>query len=293
MKKIVIISIILAFPLFVNAAHKDWDIDYCNTDSIFINRRPIDACHIVKPGETLWDLAEMYYGNGFEWNRLQYYTKTMRPNIYPEDPRKLAIGSKLVVFRGWEVPGPYKPDSWGFDHKTGELYTIPQNRSKSIIYVDGEIYDEENRGILFFTVDKRTNNKIYAVSYSGGFTVVFNKERNPYASSGSNFRWMTFSPNGEYYAIRKSVKQDVPNPQFIVLSNKGNGPVYDFSDNLIWYDNDNLIYRAQNNDEWRVVVNNKDYKIFDYLENLRLEDGFIKFDARHKDGSWTKEEFSL
>lgn len=318
MKKIIILSLLLIIiPSISQAENKDWKIDCCQKGTIFINRTPIDACHVVESGETLWSLAKKYYGNGFAWKKLQYYTEYMRPNVYPKDPRKLAIGSKLVVWRAWEVGGAKNEEAgWGIDYKNGDIYTTgSESDSKKFIYKNNEPYAGPFRYIQYFTIDSITNNKVYVVSdrerYDNpvcftnsmitpgkqnpevSFRFYFNKEVNEYESCGQDFKLLTFSPDGKYYAIRNNTDQDANEMKFIVLSNFGNGPIYDYSDSLIWYNNDTLVYRAQNNDEWRVVVNNKDYKIYNYLENLRVENGVIKFNARHDDGSWSKEEFTL
>ena len=52
-----------------------------------------------------------------------------------------------------------------------------------------------------------------------------------------------------------------------------------------------MIYRVQSDDEWRLVINHQDYETYDYIENLRSEEGVIKFDARNRKGKWTEEEF--
>ena len=46
--------------------------------------------YTVKKGDTLWDLAQKYYGNPYQW------TKIAQANANP-DPRKLQIGRKLII----------------------------------------------------------------------------------------------------------------------------------------------------------------------------------------------------
>lgn len=46
--------------------------------------------HTVKRGDTLWDLAQRFYGNPYQW------TKIAQANHNP-DPRKLQIGRKLLI----------------------------------------------------------------------------------------------------------------------------------------------------------------------------------------------------
>lgn len=298
-----------------------WNIEYCDTDTIFVNRRPIHACHVVQECDTPWSLAEKYYGDGSQWKKIEVYYKSTRsnsPEVFEDPYTKLEPGTKLIIWKAWEVGGSKNEEAgWGIDSENGDIYTTPSimDNLPLAIYVNGKIYDGPFNALQFFTIDKRTNNKIYVASTrsgddgqcyvnntgrSGGkqelgpgFQIIFNKERNIYFSCGSDYKLLTFSPDGKHYAIRTSTDQDSNEIKFLALSNIGNGPYYDFLDSLIWYNNDTLVYRAQNNDEWRVVVNHKDYKVFNYLENLRLDGGVIKFDARHDDGSWSKEEIIL
>lgn len=46
--------------------------------------------YTIKRGDTLWDLAQKYYGNPYQW------TKIAQANTNP-DPRKLQIGRKLII----------------------------------------------------------------------------------------------------------------------------------------------------------------------------------------------------
>lgn len=294
-----------------NIDTSNWDLEYCSTKTIFVNRTPIPACYKVKPKDTLWAISKKYFGTGFDWEKLKVFSETRSGNIKIEEPEKLQIGTRILVFEGWEIGGSDNGHGWGLDSKSGDLYTIKSHT----IYKNDEVYDDGFSWVLFFTLDKRTNNKVYIVNTKSrdnatcfstskildpgtpipeaGYQVVMNKEINDYYSCGQDFKLLTFSPNGKYYAIRNNTNQDSQKMRFIVLSNMKNGPEYDFIDSLIWYNNDTLVYRAQNNDQWRVVVNHEDYAVYDYLENLRLENGVIKFSARHDDGTWSEEKISL
>jgi len=303
----------LLLPMFlistrVNAREISGYLDYCSYEyPKFVSRVPNHLCYMVASGDTLWGIAEKHLGSGFEWRKLKAFVGNVNDFDPIEDPRKLKPGTKLVIKRQWDLVPPNQGhliDGWGVDYQTGEIYVATGDR----ISVGNSIYDQDLGSILYFTIDKETNNKIYITNTrdddrctkydsqivnNWGLKIVFNKQRNPHFGCGMNFSLLTFSPDGKSYAIRNNKSNWAEKDQFIVLSNIGNGPFYDFSDSIMWYDNNTLIYRAQNNDEWRVVVNNKDYAVYDYLENLRMEDGTIKYDARHKDGSWTKEEITL
>lgn len=47
--------------------------------------------HVVKPGETLFGIAETYYGNGYRWLELKQYN----PGV--ADPDRLSVGQKIFV----------------------------------------------------------------------------------------------------------------------------------------------------------------------------------------------------
>lgn len=277
---------------------------YCNREPgvVSIENELSAYCYTVEPGDTLWSIAEAYYGDGHLYDQLKLYDQKKiydLSRISPDDPRALLPGTKLVLWNMMQFSSSYNDktagglsDGWGLDTDTGDFYTTASGN----IYENKEVYDSFPHVYTFF-VDERTNNKVYVVApqmtQPWVFQFVVNKERNPYVGPGGNFELLTFSPDSERYAIRTNVRQDVPSPGFMVLSNLKNGPEFEYLDSIIWYDNDTLIYRAQNTDQWRLVVNNQDYKIYNYLENLRVENGVIKFDARHDDGSWTKEEITL
>jgi hypothetical protein len=46
--------------------------------------------HIIKQGDTLWELAEKYYGDGNKWTKIRDVNKGVNPN-------KLKVGQKLLI----------------------------------------------------------------------------------------------------------------------------------------------------------------------------------------------------
>lgn len=266
-------------------------------------------CYKVEAGDTLWSIAEKYYGDSHLWGQLKIYDDKENYSFSrtaPDDPTALSPGTEIVLWDALQFGFDERAsggitEGWGLDIDTADLFTT--NRQN--IYINKDIYDQGFDSLASFLVDERTNNKVYIVrpkreqgeSWSWSdelkYQFVFNKQRNPYIGPGANFELLTFNHDEDKYVVRTNVKQDVPDPGFMALSNIGNGPEYDYLDSFIWYDNDTLVYRAQNDNQWRIVINHEDYKIYSYLENLRLEEDIIKFDARNEEGKWTQEEIFI
>lgn len=56
------------------------------------SQKPVNKTHTVKKGETLWDLAKKYYGNGASWPRI---LDANREKI--SDPHLIKSGMKLTI----------------------------------------------------------------------------------------------------------------------------------------------------------------------------------------------------
>lgn len=87
--------------------------------------KPKNRYHTVRDGDTLWDLADRYYGNPTRWGKI--YNANKRP-----DPRKLQIGRKLLVpfkdggYTGDDVP---KSGAIALVHKKEQILTEKQTES--------------------------------------------------------------------------------------------------------------------------------------------------------------------
>lgn len=57
-----------------------------------VTQNPVNRTHTLKKGETLWDLAKKYYGNGASWPKI---LDANRDKI--DDPHKVKSGLKLVI----------------------------------------------------------------------------------------------------------------------------------------------------------------------------------------------------
>jgi len=285
-----------------------WNHYYCNREPgvVAIDNYMSGYCYKVKEGDTLWSIAEAYYGVPELWTQLKLHDPEDPHDLSklsPDDPKALTPGTELVLWTSLQVAfdertGGGNTDGWGIDFDTSDFFTASSQK----IYINKDVYDSGFRWVYRFLIDERTNNKVYVVAPQQEpgesrsdriYQFVFNKQRNPYVGAGATFELLTFNHDEDKYALRTNVRQGVENPGFMVLSNIGNGPEFDYLDSIIWYDNNTLVYRAQNDDEWRLVVNNQDYKTYGYLENLRVEDGVLKFDYRKGNGSMKVEEVSL
>ncbi|HZJ99998.1 MAG TPA: LysM peptidoglycan-binding domain-containing protein, partial [Tissierellaceae bacterium] len=46
--------------------------------------------YTIKRGDTLWDLAQKYYGNPYQWTKIAQANKNL-------DPKRLQVGKKLII----------------------------------------------------------------------------------------------------------------------------------------------------------------------------------------------------
>lgn len=305
----IIFLCLLFIPSHTQASESFGKLGYCKQDvPIFNKSQPRHICYIMQSGDTLWSIAEKYYGSGFDWRKIKVFKGEER---LIQNHHRIESGVQLVIYKEQDLsskryPGYPLTDSFGIDSETGEIYQLSRHYgSGAVINVGADLYDGPFPFIKYFTIDEKTNHRMYLadtdeksrcveiIGQYHGFRFIFNKKQNPHYSCGWDYQLLIFSPDGVHYALRNNEGTNRDHERFLVLSDLGNGPYYDYIDSLIWFDDDTLVYRAQNDDEWRIVVNHKDYQIFDYLENLKLEGGVIKFDARYSDQSWSKEEIRL
>lgn len=252
----------------------------------------------VKRGDTLWKIAEKYYGTGFKWEKLntrpQNYFGLKSLEELNFDPYNLEIGTKIYLHTAFiESPiGNSKVDAnYGIDSITDELYTVSRNSNGKVgVYKGRELYSDlfyyiTNLrfvdGNVIYLADTKSSKETKCGNGNRGLSFVFNKNINPYYSCGKYYDFFTLSPDKNHYAVRNSDSNSPSiKPRLIVLSDLGNGSLYDFLDSIMWFDNETIVYRAQNNDEWRVVVNHEDVAIHDYIEELSINEGVIYYKAR-------------
>lgn len=260
-----------------------------------------NVCYVVKSGDTLWDISEFYLGDGMRWQEMriteEYRRNRDAVNVL-NDPRELQVGTKIVFntsslkpFIGFRsVRG-----SALVDPETERLMTVSYHQNGSrIVNVDDEIYGGPYLGVKHMRASSDGQNITYLAEEEGfcsgsenRYRLYINGLANTHCITGYDLKLLVFTEHNNQYAVRNNTNTDPE--QFLVLSSIGNSDAYDYIDSLFWIDNDTLVYRAQIDDVWRVVVNHKDYVVYDYLENLLGENGIISFDARHSDQSWTHE----
>jgi hypothetical protein len=329
--KILLLTFIFVGVLFTNsyalATVPSEGLHYCNDEpqSFETEYDKRALCYTVKKGDTLWGIADYYLDNGLDWKYLEIvYSKKLKgevmdfrkeaqsyfnnSNYNPNGPRSLQVGTEVAVptyimnpFPGYEsvqgVPVLH-PD-------TGEVITYSSREDQGVLTAGGEVYAGPYKSVWHIRASEDRNHIVYIAdqtskdddnckkSLRGQWQFFVDGEPNPHKSCGRDFKLLTFSPDSSEYAVRNN-KGDGSDPeQFFVLSSIGNGPYYHYIDSLIWLDNETLVYRAQRNDNWSVVVNHQDYETYDYIENLQVKDGEVLFDARHKDGEWSEEKINI
>ncbi len=264
------------------------------------------VCYTVKSGDTLWGIAETYLENGAKWRELEVsyaYRKKQDAPTYVTNPRLLQVGTKIAFNTSRLTPYSrydFVDGSAIVDPQTGGLITWSRNRDgQGVLNIGDKIYagpyafmkhlraSQDGKNISYLADTKKGN----CSGEAHGYQFFVNGTANEQYSCGYDYKLLTYSPDGSAYAVRNNVGSKPE--QFFILSNIGNGVKYDYIDSLLWVDNKTLVYRAQTNDQWRVVVNHQDYAVYDYLENLKGENGVVSFDARHDDQSWTHEILTL
>lgn len=300
----------LAFALPASAATPASGLDYCHGPQTFETPyEETSLCYTVERGDTLWGIADYYLGSGFQWKELfirwDERKQTNAEEYLDYDPRTLQPGMKVTIdtsqmdpYRGYE----YVDGSPVFDPQTGNIISWSRNADGTGVVTSGnKVYGgpyhfvrnisvSEDEKHLIYLADTKGEEERVCSNASHGFQLVVDGEENSHYSCGWDYKLLTFNPRNTEYAVRNN-QGDGANPeQFIVLSSIGNGFSYDYIDSLMWADDETIVYRAQINDRWRIVINHRDQKVYDYIDNVRIEDGAIHFNARHEDGSWTEEK---
>lgn len=81
--------------------------------------------YVTNPGDTLWDVAQQFYGDGSRWHEI--YAVPQNREAIGDDPRSLFAGKRLVI-PGVEVPDVPIPEEFEwYTVKPGDtLYGIAQ-----------------------------------------------------------------------------------------------------------------------------------------------------------------------
>jgi hypothetical protein len=307
MKKnlIILLMALLLLPSGLHATSStSTKSDYCGYNPRFNDWQPTKFCYVVQPGDTLWGIADQYLGSGFLWQELTIYKEPGTKQQELPDPRQLEVGTRIKIQRDqFEVYSGYRYiGDFDFTRQDNTVYTVSRNHGgKAVINQGQQFYDGPFNFVRDLHIDPETGNLLYLVDTEApntckdsyhGFRVVFNKQQNKHFSCGWDYQELIFSPNGELYAVRNNKGDKDAKEQFIVLSNIGNSPYYDYVDSLMWHDN-KLIYRAQINDVWRVVINHQGQETYKYVENLKVENGAVNFDVIDENGDWVKKQIQL
>lgn len=257
-------------------------------------------CYRVGSGDTLWGIADHFLPSPWDWHTIETGDASLI-----DLPRHLWAGEIIVIPASeLSVPNPLQ----GGGLRILGIDTVHKEAILSASYSDGVFLMKGQRivdgpfanGIRFIDLSSDGNHLAYRVSSnvtqgSGCFDprhIIVDGVINKGYACGFNIELQTFSESGSF-AVRMNDVQGRSVDRFIVFSTIGNGTFYDFSDSLAWMDDQTLVYRAREGEQWHVVVNNVPMRTFDYLENLRVEGDHLLFSARHNDGSWTQETLNI
>lgn len=284
-------------------ATADGGLFFCKKGMPTYDEYPLVLCHTVRQGETLWGISRKYLGSGFAWK--QWYVAADEPSHWLADgtwipnPRRLQPGT-VIAIGSWAVLEPQLGYTEGTLIRPGSNDIVANRRiagsNQHALYINRVFYDGWYRDISHIAFSADGKNLSYVGGDWKGKQFIVNGVKNPHVSVGCDWKLLTYSPSGKHYAIRNN-KDCVWGTRssadsFVVLSDIGNGKEYDYADSLMWVD-DTLVYRALKDGAWRIVVDHEDQPTYKYVDALRVENGVLKFQAQHEDGTMTEERLDL
>lgn len=265
----------------------------------------IFVCYTVQKGDTLWSIAKKFYREPKEWNYIQKFLGGYERGEAGH-PRRLFVGSRLALnvtlFRPYRAYA-FVENGYVIDPLTNKLITVSrQYDGKGIIVKGDELYDGPFEYIRHLRISADGKNLSYEVDAGPdplckktvhSFQIAVNKIINTHHGCGWDHKLMAYSPSGSHYAVRNNKEQDASSDQFLVLSDLGNGPYFDFVDSLGWADDATFYYRARSGSRWLVVVNHKEIASGEYLTDLKMKDSSLVFQMRGLGNSWKEQKITL
>lgn len=88
---------------------------------------PSPRYHTIKKGDTMWDLANKYYGNSLQWKKIAEANSKI-------DPRRLQVGKKLLIpFRSGGYTGEWAGDDGRIAMLHKKELVLNENQTKNIL----------------------------------------------------------------------------------------------------------------------------------------------------------------
>lgn len=266
-----------------------------STPSTILECNYHNLCYTIQPGDTLWALSQKYLGSGFRWRELTRYVSVNDRDGAFVNPRRLQSGERVYLKASSMIPaGNGRLEGVAvspFNNDVALNFNTYGSNAKTI-FLNGAFYDGGYRNVSHMRFSPKGTRFAYEAQSGSTCWFVVDKVKNEMTACANDIQIPVYNDSETHYAVRVDAmnQQHWTDPdQFMVLSDIGNGPYYDYVDSVMWSQDDVLIYRAQVGDQWRVVINHQDQEIFDYIDDLKIEKEKIMYRARHVDGSWTDE----